>query len=150
MLQVLVQPVRGGVWWRRNYVWRATNGVIPLHLTSHKEEDIDFNKCQFPCLCLTMFFIPYEETHAMSSGPDLSRVLATAKTHANYCGKGWFRSSGRPGTLCRVFFGVMITMKTRSRCRFKKNNRCFGYFFWRRAFLLKMPVHLKKSFKTEL
>lgn len=139
VIQMLVQPVMGGVWWKRNYVQHSTNGVIPLHLTIHTEVNTDFYKCQFCCLCLTMFFIPYEETCGKSSRPDLSRVLGTAQTHANYNGQGWFRSSSRPGTLCRVCYEVMITMKTKSRSRLKKNknSRGFGYF-WGSVFLLEM------------
>lgn len=72
LLWVLVKPLMGGVWWRRNCVQHSTNGVITLHLTSHMEENIDFNKRQLACLCLTMFFIPCEETCGKSSGPDLS------------------------------------------------------------------------------
>lgn len=70
-----------------------------------------------------MLFIPCEETCSKSSGHDLSRMLATAKTHTNYSGKGWFRSSGRYGTLYRVCFGVLITMKTVSRSTYKKKTK---------------------------
>lgn len=117
VLQVLVQPVMGGAWWRRNYVQHSTNGLIPLHLTSRMEEIIDFNINQFSCLYLTMFFIPREETWGKSPGPDLSGVLATAKTHANYTGKGWFTGSGRSRMWYRVWCGVMIAMKNMSRSR---------------------------------
>lgn len=138
LLWVLVKPLMGGVWWRRNCVQHSTNGVITLHLTSHMEENIDLTNVSLPaCVWQCSSFLVKKLVVSLQGL--ICEVLATAKSHANYSGKGWFRSSGRSGTLNRVCFGVMTSMKTTSWSRLKKKkNRGFGHLFWGSVFLLEM------------